>query len=76
MAVQFGTTISDVLGLAMKPSEASVRIRRAQPEDANEVARVLRESFLEYQDRYTPEGYTATTPGEPQVRCRMEEGPT
>ena len=76
MAVQFGTTISDVLGLAMKPSEASVRIRRAQPEDANEVARVLRESFLEYQDRYTPEGYTATTPGEPQVRSRMEEGPT
>jgi ribosomal protein S18 acetylase RimI-like enzyme len=76
MAVQFGTTISDVLGLAMKPSEASVRIRRAQPEDANEVARVLRESFLEYQDRYTPEGYTATTPGKPQVRSRMEEGPT
>ena len=60
----------------MKQSEASVRIRRAEPEDAYQVARVLRESFLEYQDRYTPEGYTATTPGEPQVRSRMEEGPT
>ena len=76
VAVQFRTTIWDVTGLAVKPAEASVRIRRAEPEDANEVARVLRESFLEYQNRYTPEGYTATTPGEPQVRSRMEEGPT
>jgi ribosomal protein S18 acetylase RimI-like enzyme len=37
---------------------------------------VLRQSFLEYQDRYTPEGFAATTPDEQQVRIRMAQGPT
>lgn len=60
----------------MKPSEASVRIRRADPQDASDIARVLRQSFLEYQDQYTPDGFAATTPDEQQVRSRMAEGPT
>jgi GNAT superfamily N-acetyltransferase len=60
----------------MKPLEAGVLIRRAGPERASEVARVLRESFLEYQDQYTPEGFAATTPDAQQVRSRMAEGPT
>jgi len=76
MAVQFKTTIWDVTGLAMKPSDASVVIRRAEPKDAYQVAKVLRKSFLEYQDRYTLEAYAPTTPGEPQVSSRMEQGPT
>jgi GNAT superfamily N-acetyltransferase len=59
----------------LQPSEASVLIRRADPQDASEVAGVLRHSFLEYQDQYTPEGFAATTPGEQQVRSRMAEGP-
>jgi GNAT superfamily N-acetyltransferase len=59
----------------LQPSEVSVLVRRAVPADASEVAGVLRQSFLEYQDQYTPEGFAATTPGEQQVRSRMEEGP-
>ena len=60
----------------MQPSEVSVLVRRADPQDASDIARVLRQSFLEYQDQYTPEGFAATTPGEQQVRNRMAEGPT
>ena len=63
------------LKLALKPPEASARIRRADPLDASDVARVLRQSFLEYQDQYTAEGFAATAPGEHQVRSRMAEGP-
>jgi ribosomal protein S18 acetylase RimI-like enzyme len=60
----------------LKPSEASVRIRRADALDVSVVASVLRQSFLQYQDQYTPEGFAATTPGEQQVRIRMAEGAT
>jgi GNAT superfamily N-acetyltransferase len=60
----------------VEPPEGSVLIRRAEPQDAAEVARVLRQSFLEYQDEYTPEGFAATTPDEQQVRVRMGQGPT
>ena len=60
----------------MEPPEGSVLIRRGEPQDAAEVARVLRRSFHEYQDQYTPEGFGATTPDEQQVRARMGEGPT
>jgi GNAT superfamily N-acetyltransferase len=60
----------------LQPSEVSVLVRRADPQDASDIARVLRQSFLEYQDQYTPEGFAATTPGEQQVRNRMAEGPT
>ena len=37
---------------------------------------MLCQSFLEYQDQYTPEGFAATTPDEQQVRSRMGQGPT
>jgi GNAT superfamily N-acetyltransferase len=59
----------------LQPSEVRVLIRRADPPDASEDAAVLRQSFLEYQDQYTPEGFAATTPDEQQVRSRMQEGP-
>ena len=61
---------------AVEPPEGSVLIRRAEPQDAAEVARVLRQSFLEYQDQYTPEGFAATTPAEEEVLGRMGQGPT
>ena len=61
---------------ALQPSGVSVLVRRADPRDASDIARVLRQSFLEYQDQYTPEGFAATTPGEQQVRIRMAEGST
>jgi GNAT superfamily N-acetyltransferase len=42
----------------LQPSGVSVLVRRADPQDASDIARVLRQSFLEYQDQYTPEGST------------------
>jgi N-acetylglutamate synthase-like GNAT family acetyltransferase len=53
-----------------------VQIRRATERDADEVARVLRESFAEFERLYTREGYAATTPDAEAVRARLAEGPT
>lgn len=62
--------------LVLKTPETSVLIRRARLEDAAEVALVLRQAFLEYQDLYTPEGFAATTPDAQGVRSRMAEWQT
>ena len=51
-------------------------IRRAEPGDAQAVARVLGEAFREYEPRYTPAAYAATTPIAETVRQRLAEGPT
>jgi len=50
-------------------------IRRASPEHAAEIARVLRESFIEFRALYTDSGFAATTPHAEQVLVRMREGP-
>ena len=50
-------------------------IRRATTEDADEIARILRESFAEYESFYTPQAYGATTPAGEAVRERLTEGP-
>jgi len=52
-----------------------VQIRLAASVDAAQIASVLRESFIEYRDSYTPEGFAATTPTIEEVQSRMEEGP-
>ena len=43
--------------------------------DAPQVASLLLESFIEYRDLYTPEGFAATTPTSEEVLTRMKEGP-
>jgi ribosomal protein S18 acetylase RimI-like enzyme len=53
----------------------SVKIRKATSRDAQAIARVLRESFAEYEAAYTAEGFSATTPTQEQVRIRLDEGP-
>jgi ribosomal protein S18 acetylase RimI-like enzyme len=55
--------------------QPSVRIRRAAPTDATDIADVLRQSFLEFEPLYTPKGFAATTPDQEQVGSRIEEGP-
>jgi putative acetyltransferase len=55
------------------PSNAQIRL--ASPEDATDIADVLRQSFLEFEALYTPQGFAATTPDEPEVAGRMQEGP-
>jgi GNAT superfamily N-acetyltransferase len=56
-------------------SGTRVRIRLAARVDAARVASLLLESFDEYRDSYTPEGFAATTPTREEVLARMEEGP-
>ena len=55
--------------------QPSVGIRLAGRHEAAAIARVLHESFAEFQARYTPQGYAATTPDDAGVRGRMAEGP-
>jgi len=50
-------------------------IRLATSSDAADVSKVLRESFLEFEPQYTPEGFAATTPTPLQVLSRLNEGP-
>ncbi len=57
------------------PETTLVDIRRATTEDAPVIAQVLRDSFVEFQPLYTPEGFSATTPAPEQILTRMREGP-
>jgi putative acetyltransferase len=52
-----------------------INIRRAVPEDATAVAKVLFDSFVEFEALYTDGGFSATTPGPEQILTRMREGP-
>ncbi len=51
------------------------RLRLASPADAAHIAEVLRESFLEFKELYTPQGFAATTPDAQEIRHRLDEGP-
>ena len=53
----------------------SIKIRKATFRDARAIARVLRESFAEYESAYTAEGFSATTPTPEKVKGRLGEGP-
>ena len=52
-----------------------MRIRRAKPDDAPAIARVLRVSFLEFEPLYTPAAFAATVPSVDELRKRFPEGP-
>jgi len=52
-----------------------VLIRRAISEDAAAIARVLRDSFAEFEELYTRGGFAATVLNPEGVRLRIEEGP-
>jgi len=52
-----------------------IEIRLASVEDADAIAALLYESFLEYEMLYTPKGFQATAPGSDAVQQRMNEGP-
>jgi len=57
------------------PAAIRLVIRRASREDAQAIAEVLRQSFLEFKPLYTDGGFAATTPDAEQVVVRMREGP-
>jgi GNAT superfamily N-acetyltransferase len=52
-----------------------INIRLADRHDAPAVAKVLYESFVEFEALYTREGFAATTPNADQIKTRMREGP-
>jgi N-acetylglutamate synthase-like GNAT family acetyltransferase len=56
-------------------TSTQLEIRRAAQEDAAAIAAVLHESFVEFKDLYTDQGFAATAIGIEQVVTRMREGP-
>jgi len=54
---------------------STIEIRRAEPDDAAEIVRVLHAAFVEFEPLYTPQGFAATVLDAEQVLRRMTEGP-
>jgi hypothetical protein len=50
-----------------------IRIRRATPADALRIAKVLYESFVEYEALYTPKGFAATTSDADEVQAPLQK---
>jgi len=57
------------------PTEQQIDIRLATALDAEEISRVLQDSFEEFRDLYTKEAFDATAPEPETIRKRMAEGP-
>jgi len=51
-------------------------IRRATTSDAAAIASLLADAFVEFEPRYTPGGYRATTPDLDEINRRFTDGPT
>ncbi|HVT40532.1 MAG TPA: GNAT family N-acetyltransferase [Gemmatimonadaceae bacterium] len=51
------------------------RIRRARRADAGAIAGSLYDAFVEYESRYTPGGFAATTVTAEEILRRWDEGP-
>ena len=59
----------------MSEQDSSLQIRLASASDADSIAAVLHAAFVEYEPRYTPGGFAATTPSAEQINQRLSEGP-
>jgi len=55
--------------------EAKATIRLATPEDAEDISRVLFESFSTFREFYTPEAFDVVTPSAEVINARFAEGP-
>ena len=53
----------------------NITIRFATTNDAEAITSLLLESFVEYESRYTPEGFAATAITGEQIIARISEGP-
>ncbi len=54
---------------------SEIQIRQAELSDVAAVAKILYDSFMEFEPLYTRGGFEATTPPAEQVLVRMQEGP-
>jgi GNAT superfamily N-acetyltransferase len=61
--------------MSLSDSPATIQIRFATADEAEAIASVLHQAFVEYEALYTPEGFAATTPTAEQIRARWSEGP-
>lgn len=50
-----------------------MEIRFASPDEAEEIAKILREAFAESEKFYTPEAFAATTPNTEEIRKRFDD---
>jgi GNAT superfamily N-acetyltransferase len=50
-------------------------VRFATPDDAEAIAKVLRDAFTVYRESYTGEAFAVVTPGTGEIMGRFEEGP-
>jgi GNAT superfamily N-acetyltransferase len=58
-----------------KASRREIEIRRAVPDEAGEIASLIREAFGPFESQYTAEAFEYTTPGSEKVSERFAEGP-
>src|SRR5215217_2163262 len=61
--------------MCMTEANPSTEIRPATPSDAQVIAAVLHDAFVEFEPIYTPGGFAATTPTAEQIEARWHEGP-
>ena len=57
------------------PASFNIEIHRAASCDASAVAKILFETFAEFESLYTAQGFAATTPNAEQASARIQEGP-
>jgi len=58
-----------------KALQLEALIREGTPEDAAAICELLRESFAEFVNDYTPEAFDIVTPPADEIAGRFEEGP-
>ena len=56
-------------------SALEIEIRRAQPDEAEAISRLIREAFGPFESEYTAEAFEYTTPSADAIRPRFDEGP-
>ena len=71
---------NDIEAMASKspvrePSNDAISVRLAQPENAEAIASLLYDSFIEFRQLYTDAGFAATALPAEQVIARINEGP-
>jgi GNAT superfamily N-acetyltransferase len=61
--------------MILSEKDNGFHVRLATPDEATPIAAVLQDAFAEYEARYTPEAYVATTPARECLQSRWHEGP-
>lgn len=60
---------------ANEASVPEIKIRRAEPDEAEAISLLIREAFAPFESQYTEEAFEYTTPDAEKIRERFAEGP-